>query len=172
MDTTLVEMIARLKSLGAKDPCEHTKKLLTAIWLHLRGDGVNLHSTMRNCAKEMVKRKLTQHLKTFKPDVYIERLNLDELRRNSPEFYAKAYLGADPCPLPGGDKAAIMYLDTLMQCRGGGGINLQRPELDRAPQQQQLQLQAPQFLAQQAQPQNLLQQLIKLCKDPLATFSF
>jgi hypothetical protein len=60
----------------------------------------------------MVKRKLTQHLNTFKPDVYIERLNLDELRRNSPEFYAKAYLGADPCPLPGGDKAAIMYLET------------------------------------------------------------
>ena len=49
-----------------------------------------------------------------------------------------------------------MYLDTFMQWRGGGGINLQRLELDRAPQQQQLQqLQAPQFLAQQAQPQNL-----------------
>ena len=59
MDTTLVEMIARLKTLGAKNPCEHTKKLLTAIWLHLRGDGVNLHSTMRNCVTEMVKRKLS-----------------------------------------------------------------------------------------------------------------
>ena len=86
METTLVEMTAGLKSLDAKNPCEHTKIFWTAIWLHLRGDGVNLHSTMRNCAKEMVKRKLTQHLKTFRPDVYIERLNLDELRGIAQSF--------------------------------------------------------------------------------------
>ena len=33
MDWSLDQMIARVKSLGGKNLCEYTKKMLTAIWL-------------------------------------------------------------------------------------------------------------------------------------------
>ena len=42
MNTTLDQMIARVKSFGGKNLCEYSKKLITATWLHLRGDGLHM----------------------------------------------------------------------------------------------------------------------------------
>jgi hypothetical protein len=63
IDSTLDEMILRVKLLGAKNLCEFTKKKLTAIWLHLRGDGAQLDSGGRSRAKELLKTRVSKHLK-------------------------------------------------------------------------------------------------------------
>ena len=40
MTETLQEIFSRLMSSSGKNICEYTKKQVTAIWLHLRGDAV------------------------------------------------------------------------------------------------------------------------------------
>ena len=49
------EMIARMKSIQGKNLDEHSKKLLTATWLFLRGDGKEIGTLGRLKALEAFK---------------------------------------------------------------------------------------------------------------------
>ena len=120
MDWSLDQVLARVKSIGGKNLCEYSKKLLTAIWLHLRGDGLRMSRIDRNVAKEHVKGRLSRIMRKFNPMVYMETLDLNVYRQHHSDLYAAAYGQSAHCPLPGADKAAILYLDGLMSCRGVG----------------------------------------------------
>ena len=51
MDWILDQFVSRVKSLGGKNLCEYSKKMMTAVWLHLRGDGVSIGRYERNQVK-------------------------------------------------------------------------------------------------------------------------
>ena len=123
MDETLLEMINRVKSLGGKNLCEHSKKLLTAVWLHLRGDGREIERVGRELALAQVKARFSRAVRDFNPKFYLEELpSIEELPTLHPALYAAAYTsGKPPKKITGDDNSAIMALDTLMKCRGGGG---------------------------------------------------
>ena len=123
MDETLLEMINRVKSLGGKNLCEHSKKLLTAVWLHLRGDGREIERVGRELALAQVKARFSRAVRDFNPKFYLEELpSIEELPTLHPALYAAAYTsGKPPKKITGDDNSAIMALDTPMKCRGGGG---------------------------------------------------
>ena len=119
---TLDEMISRVKLLGGKNLCEYSKKVLTAVWLHLRGDGRGIGMTGREAAQMYVKKQLLKATRDFHPTIYLEKLPaLDKFAEEQPALLAAAYTTQKPPKqIPPEDCADIMVLDAAMQCRGGG----------------------------------------------------
>ncbi len=120
MDEALEQIIARVQSIGGKNLCEYSKKMLTAIWLHLRGDGLRMNRTERSMCQLQLKSRLARKLRGYNPVTYIETLDLEQIRQRQPAMYLGAYGASSPCPVPCDDQARILYLDGLMQCRGVG----------------------------------------------------
>ena len=142
IESTLTELIQRMKLLGAKNLCEHTIKKLTAIWLHLRGDGVQLDFGKRSHAQELLKRRLQKCLKKAEPAVYLEKLDLADLLANHPHIFTTAYGMEEPKEVPGEDKRSILYLDSMMSCRGGSdAVQLLAAQPQPQPQPQPLAVQ-------------------------------
>ena len=134
----LMQIICRIRALGGTNLCEYTKKRLTAIWLHLRGDGNTSSRTDRNVAQLHVKNKLARALRNFEPDVYNEILDLTKV---SPNVFG----GKLPVKVPGADIDRIMYIDSMMNCRGTGTettVCAQIPPATQALQSEQPQLNA------------------------------
>ena len=73
--------------------CEHSKKLLTAIWLHLRQDGFTIGRAGRDLALSHVKRELAKAGRYFEPKVYLEELpGMEKVASEFPELYHGAYV--------------------------------------------------------------------------------
>ena len=129
--------------------------MLKAIWLHLRGDGLTIGRMGRNFVKEQVNSKLARMKRNFEPSVYMETLDLLKLKKDHHLFYESVYGENSPCPLSGEEKAAILQLDSLMSCRGGGTETIATTHAMQPPEPQALQLQ-PVPQAMQLQPQSPL----------------
>ena len=122
MNDTLVEICARIKNIGGKNLCEPDKKLLTAMWLSLRGDGRQLTSSGRKLAQDSFSSKLARTLRGFEPSVYLEELpSLEEFETRYPVLYAATYCaGKPPVRMPVDLLPEVMFLDAAMKCRGHG----------------------------------------------------
>ena len=129
MSTTLLDIVTHMKRLGAINLCEYDKKTLTAMWLHLRGDGMSCGSVGRDLAGDCFKKEFARQMRDCRPATYHLTLPSD-------------HGGTTPEPE---DVAAIMLLDSAMNCRGGSSSaeNMfgQQQQLAIAQQQQQQQQQ-------------------------------
>ena len=54
MNTTLDQTIARVEAIGGKNRCEYNKKMITATWLRLRGDGMHMSRSDRCSCQQQV----------------------------------------------------------------------------------------------------------------------
>ena len=112
MNVTLNDMLFRVKSLGGKNLCENSKKVLVAMWLHVRGD-TNASSACREVAKLILKKRFVRIMRDCKPDVYHVKLPI-----GLTEAFPLVYASAHPTPPTPEDLSAIMHLDNEMNCRG------------------------------------------------------
>ena len=71
---TAIELIQRMKSIGAKNLDEYSKKRLVAIWLFLRGDGRTAGVAARAVAAEQFKQRLEGALRLHGTEEYIPEL--------------------------------------------------------------------------------------------------
>ena len=122
VNNTLSDIIARIKSLGGVNLCEHDKKLFAAMWLHFRGDGIAIGKTGRDREFKVFGKQFTKAVKDFKHDAYLTTLpsSMEELKLAQPALYHSAYDAAPPVRMPAEDVARIMLLDNAMNCRGLG----------------------------------------------------
>ena len=87
MMQTLEQILGRMKSLGGKNLCEYTKKALTAVWLHLRGDGLTIDRMSRHVAKLRVNSEWTKLTRHFEPEIYLETLDIANLKHECPRLF-------------------------------------------------------------------------------------
>ena len=158
------EMIARMKSIQGKNLDEHSKKLLTATWLFLRGDGKEIGTLGRLKALEAFKMRWARATRDYEPDVYIMKLpSLNAFQQDHPEVFADAFPAETPYALPRMDMAAVRMLDGMLRCRGIGiGIG-ETPGLGQ-------QLAMPQSIAQQ-NATNVDQQMQQVMQLALQQFA-
>ena len=115
------ELIQRIKSIGGKNLCECSKKLAVAIWLFLRGDGRSLGVNGRNLASVQFKSRLARSMRDFEPATYLEKLpRLEEYRAQHSDMFVRAFPMEEPQLLDATDVREVMYLDSLLKCRGLG----------------------------------------------------
>ena len=132
MNEIAMDLVARMKSLGGKNLSEPDKKLLTAIWLHFRGDGVSLGRIGRQSAKSSFLALFSRSMKSFEPEAYMETLPpMGQLSTSHPEVYMAAY-DEEPVRMPAKDVSQIMLLDHAMSCRGLG-FEIAAPQVLHAP---------------------------------------
>jgi len=172
------EIIARVKSLGGKNLSEYDKKLLAAVWLHVRGDG---RMTNRATALQQFKNTFSRATRFFEPAVYLEVLPpVHEIENFYPDLYVNAYTANDPpSQLSDADVGDIKYLDMLMRCRSGDmHTNPALMPSQQMPSQQLLSLPMPapslhplgaqQLQQQQPQPINIMQAMMMQQQQILA----
>ena len=115
----VMELLARIKSIGGKNLCEFSKKLALAIWVFLRGDGRSLGFAGRGLAAEQFKSRYARSMRDFNPEIYLEQLpGLEEYRVKHSAMFMRAYPTEQPQVLDEKDVNEIMYIDSLFKCRG------------------------------------------------------
>jgi hypothetical protein len=138
----VIELLARIKSIGGKNLSEHSKKLAMAIWVFLRGDGRSLGFTGRGLVAEQFKSRCARSMRDFEPAIYLEQLpRLEEYRVKHAIMFMNAYPTEQPQVLDASDVSEIMYIDSLFKCRGIGqgaqhDMSLQQHVLAKHHQQQ------------------------------------
>ena len=120
-ENILEELIARVKSILGKNLDEHSKKLLTHIWLFLRGNGKDMDLVGRLQALDAFKMRWLRATRDFEPVVYIKKLPpVKEFEQQYPEVFAAAFPVDRPCVLPLQDVSEVKMSDGMARCRGGG----------------------------------------------------
>ena len=122
MDDMLIQMVRRVQLAGGKNICEKTKKLLTAIWLYLRKDGLTIGASGRRRAQDHVKTYVKSVMKRFevKGPYVIRFSSLEELKAKSPQMYEVEYARESAHVIQPDQQRDICYIDSLMRCRGSG----------------------------------------------------
>ena len=88
-------------------PCEINNKLLTAIWLELRKDGLEAEVTGKELALARFRTRFTKATREREPAVYFEILpSMEKLRINHPDAYYRNFIdGHLPVKIQGEDVA-------------------------------------------------------------------
>ena len=125
-DATLNLIIARVIRLGGRNVCEHTKKLMTSLWLFLvEPDLMRLTYWHKKRQFDYLKkeyRRVVERTPRCPVKVKILPVSPEELAMKNPEVYNRAFSaqkgdGPMRCPL---DLVKLRALDASYRCRGGG----------------------------------------------------
>ena len=120
---TAEELMFRLKSVGAKNLDEFSKKKLACIWMFLRGDVKEMGAIQRNVCVEQFKGKWARGSREFEPESYLLKFpSMQEFANDYPLMYARAYSTHLPGPLPLCDIYEIDLIHNSMRCRGGSVV--------------------------------------------------
>ena len=111
-----------------------------------------------NSTCEKKNKRQAQLMRGWNPTLHMETLDLQQCREKMPALYLEDYGMSSHCPIPGEDKAAIMFLDGLMQCRGMG---VETRSVGPQPQTEQ----AQQFFGTPALQNNVLGLIVPLMQQ-------
>ena len=132
MNSILTELIQHLKSIGAKNLNEYSKKHIVSIWLLLRGDGRGTGIGGRAIARQTFDRKLDKGIRDYEPVEYLLVLPpLAVFKVQHAAMHSQAFPLGSPTPISAADVAEIAFIDGLMDCRGNKSNVMALASMDR-----------------------------------------